>query len=215
MRQEHVQNDTKMDEFSSAVPAHTVKNNMTVKILRVTIAGNIVLAVFKAAAGILGNSSALTADAVHTFSDVFGSAALLIGGYFANLKCNKNKVHLQDKIESVISLFLSILLFGLAVKIGAESVSILISGEYKGSEMPTMLPLVAAIVSLCTKEFLRAVAWHNRADAFLTIGSLAGIVGARQGYPVFDPLACTVISILILKAAGEIFREAFQKLRCL
>ncbi len=41
----------KMDEFSSAVPAHTVKNNMTVKILRVTIAGNIVLAVFKAAAG--------------------------------------------------------------------------------------------------------------------------------------------------------------------
>ncbi len=162
---------------------------------------------------------------------MFGSAALLIGGYFANLKCNKNKVHLQDKIESVISLFLSILLFGLAVKIGAESVSILISGEYKGSEMPTMLPLVAAIVSLCTKEFLyrysiqgarqmnsvalRAVAWHNRADAFLTIGSLAGIVGARQGYPVFDPLACTVISILILKAAGEIFREAFQKLRCL
>lgn len=57
-----------------------------------------------------------------------------------------------------------------------------------------------------------ADAWHHRSDAFSSIGSLIGIVGARAGFPVLDPIASVVICLFILKVAVDIFRDAIKKL---
>lgn len=92
-----------------------------------------------------------------------------------------------------------------------------------------MLPLAVALVSIVIKEalyrysiksaektdsvVLRAIAWHNRTDALVTIGSLIGILGARCGYLVFDPAASIIISILVMKAAFEIFIDAVRTLK--
>ena len=59
---------------------------------------------------------------------------------------------------------------------------------------------------------LMADAWHHRSDAFSSIGALVGIVGARMGFPVMDPIASLVIFVFIVKAAYEIFKDAMDKM---
>ena len=92
--------------------------------------------------------------------------------------------------------------------------------------VPTLLPLIAAIISIAVKEglywytiiaakkinsvSLKAEAWHHRSDAFSSIGSLVGILGARLGYPVFDPIASVIIAVFIVKVAINIFTETMK-----
>lgn len=213
---------------------HGIKNTnehnaITARVSRITIAANTALAAMKAAAGILGHSGAMLADAAHTFSDLFGSLAVLIGVYISENIRSRNKELLQRRIEGGISVFLSLLLFYLAFEIGAGGIAEIVSGEYKSAEVPTMLPLAVAVISIVTKEalyrysirnaakadsvVLRALAWHNRTDALVTVGSLIGILGSRFGYAVFDPAASIIISILVIKAAFEIFADAVRALR--
>jgi len=95
-------------------------------------------------------------------------------------------------------------------------------------QVPGMLALIAAIISIVIKEAmywytryyakkidsgaLLADAWHHRSDAFSSIGALVGIGGARMGYPVMDSVASLVIFFFILKAAFEIFKDAMDKM---
>ena len=199
------------------------------KVSRVTIIANTALALLKAAAGIIGHSSAMLADAAHTFSDLFASVAVLIGVYISDHVRSNNKERFRNKIEGTISVLLSLLLIYLAVEIGVGGAVTIISGAYKNVEAPTLLPLAAALVSIVTKEalykysiknaqradsvVLRAIAWHNRTDALVTVGSLVGILGARFGYLIFDPAASIVISFLVMKAAFEIFADAVRTLK--
>lgn len=94
--------------------------------------------------------------------------------------------------------------------------------------IPGTLALIAAVVSIVVKEWmfwytrsaakkinsgaLMADAWHHRSDAFSSIGALVGIVGARMGFPVMDPIASLVIFVFIVKAAYEIFKDAMDKM---
>lgn len=57
-----------------------------------------------------------------------------------------------------------------------------------------------------------ADAWHHRSDALSSIGSFIGILGARMGYPVLDPLASVVICLMIVYASYEIFKDAIDKM---
>jgi cation diffusion facilitator family transporter len=91
-----------------------------------------------------------------------------------------------------------------------------------------MLALVAAVVSIVVKEAmywytraaakktssgaLLAEAWHHRSDAFSSIGSFAGILGARIGFPLLDPIACVIICLFIVKVAFDIFVDSVNKL---
>ena len=53
-----------------------------------------------------------------------------------------------------------------------------------------------------------ADAWHHRSDALSSVGSFVGILGARMGFPMLDPLASVVICLFVVKAAVDIFRDA-------
>jgi cation diffusion facilitator family transporter len=112
--------------------------------------------------------------------------------------------------------------------IGYSGLSQIVSGEYESSEVPGRLALFAAIISIIIKEciyrYMRnaakrtcsdsimAVAWHNRADSLVTLGSLAGIIGAQAGASILDPLASVIICLFVIKAALSIFREAISKM---
>lgn len=102
------------------------------------------------------------------------------------------------------------------------------SGAGTALPVPGMMPLAAAVLSVAVKEAmyhytksaarktdsgaLMADAWHHRSDALSSVGSFAGILGARMGYPVLDPLACVLISLFIVKASGSIFMDAIRKM---
>ena len=101
------------------------------KVLLVTILANVVLALFKILAGVLGFSSAMLADGVHTLSDVLTSIIVLIGLRISSKEADEEHPYGHEKYESVFAKILSILLLLTGIYIGYEAISILISGEFK------------------------------------------------------------------------------------
>ena len=197
------------------------------RLSRVGILGNVVLAAFKLIAGILGRSGAMVSDAVHSLSDVFATFIAWIGVLLSKQKEDAEHPYGHERLECVASLILGLILAGTGLGIGWTGVRKLF-WERGSLEIPTMLPLIAAVVSIIVKEAMfhytmhyakrldsaafKADAWHHRSDAFSSIGSFIGIGMAKLGFPIMDPIASLIICVLILKVAYDIIRDALNKM---
>lgn len=194
----------------------------------ITIIGNIILSVFKAIAGVAGHSSAMISDALHSASDVFSTIVVMIGVRLASKESDKEHPYGHERLECVAAMLLAMILFITGLGIGASALEQITGGSYEKIQIPGKLALWAAVLSILSKEAmfwytryharqidsgaLMADAWHHRSDAFSSIGALAGIIGARMGYPVMDALASLVIFVFIVKAAWDIFKDAVDKM---
>lgn len=192
------------------------------------IAGNLLLSVFKLIAGIVGHSSAMLSDAVHSASDIAGGVIVMIGVALAEKQADKEHPYGHERLESIASFLLAVILLVAALAMGREAGAALLSGSYRTAAQPGLIALIAAVVSIAVKEgmfhytmarakavgsdALRAEAWHHRSDALSSVGSLIGVAGARLGAAWLDPAAGLVICLFILKAAYDIFREAMEKM---
>ena len=192
----------------------------------VGIAGNILLSAFKLYAGILGKSGAMVSDAVHSLSDVFATCIAYFGVIMSKRPEDREHPYGHERMECVASLILGLLLAGTGLGIGYSGIQKLFAGEEL--EIPTMLPLFAAVLSIAVKEGMfrytmyyakkmdssafKADAWHHRSDALSSIGSFAGIALARMGFPIMDPIAGLLICLVILKVAYDILKDALDKM---
>ncbi len=194
----------------------------------VTIICNLLLSFFKLAAGFLGHSGAMISDAVHSASDVFSTIVAILGINISKKKSDQNHQYGHDRLECVAAIVLAVILFLTGVGIGIGGIKNIISGISEDMAVPGAIALAAAILSILIKEWmywytrkaakkinsgaLMADAWHHRSDALSSIGAFVGILGARMGYPILDPLASVVICLFIGKAAYDIFRDAIDKM---
>lgn len=205
------------------------EEKLAMQVSRNSIIINVFLSVAKMVAGIVGHSSAMISDGVHSASDVFSTIVVMIGVKISNRESDKNHQYGHERLESVASLLLAVILAATGLGIGYKGIQTIISGtEGVGLVVPTMMPLIAAIVSIIVKEAmywytlhaakiinsgaLKADAWHHRSDALSSIGSFIGILGAKLGYPILDPIASVIICVFILKAAFDICRDAIGKM---
>ncbi len=207
-----------------------IKTNeqIAVEISAVSGAGNVLLAAFKLFAGIFGRSAAMVSDAVHSLSDVFSSIVVIAGVRIAGRDSDHDHRYGHERIECIAAIILSVVLCAVGIGIGYSGLKTVFSGDYSSIETPGLIALIAAIVSIVSKEAmfwytrngakkinssaLMAEAWHHRSDAMSSVGSFAGILGARLGLPVLDPIASLIICVMILKVTVDIFREAVGKL---
>ncbi len=197
------------------------------KMSRMGILGNAALAAFKLAAGIFGKSGAMVSDAVHSLSDIVATLVAYIGVRLSKQEEDANHPYGHERLECVASLILSLILAGTGAGIGYAGIrKIFFAAE--PLEAPTLLPLIAAVVSIAVKEGMfrytmhyakvmdssafKADAWHHRSDALSSVGSLVGIFMARIGFPVMDPVASLLICALILKVALDIFKDSISKM---
>lgn len=194
----------------------------------ITIIGNMLLSVFKLLAGVIAHSNAMISDAVHSASDVFSTIVVMIGIKLASKESDKEHPYGHERLECVAAILLSVVLFITGLGIGWEALKNIVSGDYNSLQVPGLLALYAAVISIVTKEAmywytryhakqidssaLMADAWHHRSDALSSIGALAGIGGARLGFPIMDSIASLVIFVFIAKAALDIFRDAMDKM---
>ena len=194
----------------------------------VTIICNLLLSFFKLAAGLLGHSGAMISDAVHSASDVFSTIVAILGINISKKKSDQNHQYGHARLECVAAIVLAVILFLTGVGIGIGGIKNIISGISEDIAVPGAIALAAAILSILIKEWmywytrkaakkinsgaLMADAWHHRSDALSSIGAFVGILGARMGYPILDPLASVVICLFIGKAASDIFRDAIDKM---
>ncbi len=198
------------------------------KVSFITITVNILLSVIKLIAGIIGHSNAMISDAIHSASDVFSTFVVLIGIKLSTKKADREHPYGHERLECVAALLLAFVLFITGLGIGYDALKNIIQGNYSHLQVPSILALGVAILSILTKEgmywytryhakkmdssALMADAWHHRSDAFSSIGALIGILGARLGYPIMDSIASLVIFVFIVKAAYDIFKDAIDKM---
>ena len=197
------------------------------KMSRVGIWGNIFLSAFKLFAGIIGKSGAMISDAVHSLSDVFATLIAWIGVRMSQRQEDAEHPYGHERFECVASLILGLILAGTGIGIGYSGIRKLIAGS-DALEIPTVLPLIAAIVSIGVKEGMfhytmyyagkldsaafRADAWHHRSEAISSVASFIGIGMSKLGIPVMDPIASLIICVLILKVAFDITKDAIEKM---
>ncbi len=193
-----------------------------------SLAVNIILSAIKFVAGVVANSGAMISDAIHSASDVFSTIIVMIGVKLSAKEEDADHPYGHERLECVAAIILAMLLLLTGIFIGYESVQKILSAETEELAVPGTLAIVAAVVSIIAKEMmfwytrhfaklihseaLMADAWHHHSDALSSVGALIGIVGARMGLPVLDPVAGLFICFFIAKAAFDIFRDAVEKM---
>ena len=188
--------------------------------------GNALLVVFKFIAGILGHSSAMIADAVHSLSDFITDIIVIIFVGISAKPQDESHDYGHGKFETLASFFVALALLGAAGGIIVSGVGKLIDW-WNGIalEAPGMLALWAALLSIAVKEVLYhytaikgrklqsqvmiANAWHHRSDALSSIGAAIGIGGAiwlGDQWTVLDPLASVVVGLMLVKVAYDLLK---------
>lgn len=202
------------------------------KVTLVGSAGNLALLTFKFVAGVLGHSSAMMADAVHSLSDFFTDVIVLLFVKVSAKPQDESYDYGHGKFETLATLFIGLALVGAAI-------GIIVSGSVKFAhwlggqtlEVPGKLALWAALISILVKEVLYrytvakgkrlnsstmvANAWHHRSDALSSIGAAIGIGGAillGERWAVLDPLASIVVGGMLMKVAWELLKGSFGEL---
>ncbi len=202
------------------------------KVTLVGSAGNIALLTFKFIAGIVGHSSAMIADAVHSLSDFITDIIVIAFVRISAKPQDESHDYGHGKFETLASFFIGLALIAAATGIivsGVLKIADWLRGEQL--EAPGMLALWAALLSVLCKEALYrytvirgkalssqaliANAWHHRSDALSSIGATIGIAGAillGQRWTVLDPMASVVVGGMLVKVAVELLRTSIGEL---
>ena len=196
------------------------------KVTITAILWNVFLSAIKIFSGVIGNSTAMIADGIHSASDIITSVGVLVGNKISSKPRDKNHNYGHEKAETLVSFLLSIMLTVVAITIGVEGAKKLFNLD--ALEIPTLMPLIVSVISILIKEYqyrktirvakkinspsLKADAWHHRSDALSSVAAFIGIGGAMIGFKVLEPTATIIVAIIVCKVALEIFKEAMNDL---
>lgn len=217
------------------IPKTILIMDRTSKVTFVTLVGsvvNIVLTVFKILAGVMGRSTAMIADGIHSLSDLLSDIIVIVFVKISSKGRDKNHDYGHGKFETFATLIISLMLIVVAANLmsgGIGKIKAILGGAQVSS--PGMIAFWAAVASIVFKEALYhytiiqgkalnspmmiANAWHHRSDAMSSIGSLIGIGGAiflGNKFVILDPVTGCVISIFIFVMAVRMSVPAIKEL---
>lgn len=205
------------------------------EIYRVTLVGfvvNLILSAVKLAAGILGRSGAMVADAIHSFSDMATDIVVIVFARISSKPKDDGHDYGHGKYETLATIIISLALAAVGIGILSSSIgSIRTILEGGTLPRPGAVALVAAVVSIVAKEILYrytvrvgrridspsviANAWHHRSDALSSLGTLAGIGCAYflgEKWRIADPIAALLVAVFIFKIALDLIRTGLGEL---
>ena len=184
---------------------------------------NLMLAAVKGGVGLVGGSSVLVADAVHSLSDLATDVVAFFSLRVASKPPDEEHPYGHGRYETLGTVFVGVVLLGAAAGIAWGA-----SSRFGQSVVPAGIALWVAGLSIAVKEALFqltirigrryesplvvANAWHQRSDALSSVAALAGIAGARMGFPILDPAAAVVVAALIAKMAISLLAGAIREI---
>ena len=173
----------------------------------------------------MGRSTAMIADGIHSLSDLLTDVVVLFTHKIGQLPADENHPYGHGRAETIGATLVGAIIIVAGFGLAYESWAIITTGEYRTPLIPAA---VAAAVSIIIKEILfrytRSVgekanspsvvanAWHHRSDAISSFAALVGIGGAMAGYPVMDPIAAMIVSVLIAKVGYDIAFKGLSEL---
>jgi cation diffusion facilitator family transporter len=194
-----------------------LKNNPGIRIILIGALANLLLAVLKITGGILGRSTAMVADGIHSLSDLLTDGVVLFTHKIGQLPADENHPYGHGRAETIGATLVGAVIIAAGLGLAYQSWEIIATDAFRTPAWPAAL---AAVVSIATNEILfratRSVgeitkspslvanAWHHRSDAISSIAALVGIGGAMAGYPIMDPIAAIIVAVMILKVGYDI-----------
>ena len=168
----------------------------------------------------------MISDAIHSASDVLSTIIVIIGIYISKKAPDQKHQYGHERFECLAAIILAVILTFTGISIGFSGITNILNGS--NTKIPSLLPLIAAILSIVIKEWmfrytkkaakklnsaaLEADAWHHRSDALSSIGAFIGILGTKIGLTFFDALASTLIAFCIIKVSYDILKDALAKM---
>jgi cation diffusion facilitator family transporter len=195
---------------------------------KITLIGAIadfLLSVFKVVAGVLGNSGALIADGVHSFSDLLSDAVVLYAVKHANEEADADHPYGHKRFETVATLGLAIILALVSIGIIYDALGRL-SNPSVLAHSALLLSVVALsilskealywytikVAKIYKSDMLKANAWHHRSDALSSVVVLVGVFGSLNGYPYLDSMAAIVVGLMVMMIAWKLGSSATKEL---
>ncbi|MEK4523336.1 cation diffusion facilitator family transporter [Psychrobacillus sp. FSL W7-1493] len=181
----------------------------------------IVLSIFKLTAGYIGNSEALKADGLNNTTDIIASVAVLIGLRISQRPPDDEHRYGHFRAETIASLIASFIMIYVGIEVLISAVESMINPVQESPDILTIfVALISAVIMYGVYKYnynlaerikstaVKAAAYDNRSDAFVSIGTAVGIVAAIIGFPIIDTITAFIIGIIIIKTAIDIFKEA-------
>jgi cation diffusion facilitator family transporter len=182
---------------------------------------NLFNAAFKIGIGTLTGSQALVADGFHSLSDSLTAIVTIVTLAISGKPSDEGHPYGHGKIEFLSASFFSLILMTFGFVLMGRSIYALMQGHIEPPNFLAMGPaLVSILVNIAISNYglcvgreisspvITANAKENRADAYSSIASLVGIMGALIGYPFLDPLAAIAVSLLIIYMGSQIMRDS-------
>jgi len=205
------------------------KNHRYQQAKKVTLYGalkNMLLGLMKVILGITGNSHALLADGIHSFSDLLTDVLVLAASHWGSQEADQNHPYGHRRIETAASMLLALLL--ILVGFGIAYDGIIRLWEELPHELPNLYVFIAALVSVLLNEglfhytrhigekiqssLLLANAWHHRSDAASSFVVLAGVGAALLGYYQFDFAAAAIVGLMIVRMGAMLAWSSVSEL---
>lgn len=196
---------------------------------KVTLIGSVVdlaLGVAKIIVGMLAYSQSLIADGVHSLSDLVTDFLVIWAAREANREPDADHPYGHQRIETVATITLGLLLGGVAVAIAAGAIDTVVNRRVMHT--PTFWALVVAAISVVSKEavyqytmkaarrlqsdLLRSNAWHSRSDAWSSVVVIIGVGGSMLGLVYLDAVAAVVVALMIIYIGGKMVWQGVKEL---
>lgn len=194
-----------------------LKNNPGIRIILIGALANLLLSVFKITGGIVGRSTAMIADGIHSLSDLVTDVVVLFTHKIGQLPADDNHPYGHGRAETIGATLVGAVIIAAGFGLAYQAWEIISTDAFR---TPTWPAAAAALISIGVNEVLFrytrsageqtkspslvANAWHHRSDAISSIAALIGIGGAMAGYPIMDPIAAIIVSVMIAKVGYDI-----------
>ena len=209
-----------------------LRNRVEKRCTLVGMTSDVCLSALKIATGIIGHSSAILADGIHSIGDTVTDALVYAMVRLSGKGVDDRYRYGRGKYETLAAFLISVILVVVALGLMVDGVKDVWAAWHGDTlERPHNIALIVGIIAVVAKEglyhytrikgrqtgstALKAYAWHHRADALSTAATLLGVAGAMflgESWRVLDPLAAIAVSVLILVLAYRMGRPAVEEL---
>ncbi|MBB6275842.1 cation diffusion facilitator family transporter [Porphyromonas circumdentaria] len=214
-------------------PTHSVRKKKILKVSIISLLSNTLLTILKFVAGILGNSSALIADAANSLSDLITDIVLIVLVPLSCRPSNKRHKYGHGKYETLASAIIGMAMIVLGISLLVDAINTVkdVIHHQQVITLPHSIALVIALFSIAFKlslfiytkkksdqlssSSLRAKAFDHRNDVFTSLAVLIGVAAAMlfdDQWAILEPIAAGFVSLIISYTGVTVLVPALEEL---